>query len=201
MPNLDPSDYPDPFFIFVGQSNPMTWNNFSLNGAFFSAQGTGSPDDFLPFIPNPNFTGDISPFLLSVMTDYRLEWDVEQARRVHASDAPSRLAAVYAFGTYADCECVAKKYQWDLGRVHAFRPAPGVPIAVRKVNMEFVSLMRLAYTLGSWDAQSLDRIWSAYWSGEPTLTVDVPAPPPKLRQQATSECIWEYLIDGRVVKV
>jgi hypothetical protein len=61
MPNLDPADYPDPSFIFVGQTNPMTWHNFALNGAFFSAQGTGSPDDFLPFIPNPNFKGDISP--------------------------------------------------------------------------------------------------------------------------------------------
>lgn len=201
MPNLDPADYPDPFFIFVNEASPMTWHNFNLTGSFSSSPRTGSPDDFLMFIPNPNFTGFISPFLHGVTNDYRLEWDAEQARRAHAPDAPSRLGAVFAFGSYADCERVATKYGWDLAQVEQFRPARGEAIAVGNVNMEIVSLMRAAYTLGSWDAQSLDAIWSAYWRGETTITVDVPAPPPQLRQQATSDCIWEYLIDGRVVRV
>lgn len=201
MANLDPSEHPDPFFIFVSQSSPTTWLNFNLNGAFFSTPATGSADDFLPFVPNPNFAGSLSPFLANVMTDYRLEWDAEHARRAHAPEAPSRLGAVFAFGSYADCQRVSQIHGWDLAQVERFRPALGVPIAVRRVNMEIVSLMRSAYTLAAWDAQSLDAIWSAYWRGEATITVDVPAPPPQLRQQATCNCIWEYLIDGRVEKV
>ncbi len=80
---------------------------------------------------------------------------------------------MFALGSYADCERVAQKHDWDLAQVEQFRPAPDLPIAVRKVNMEIVSLMRGSYTLASWDAQSLDAIWSAYWRGEPTITVDV----------------------------
>jgi hypothetical protein len=168
--NLDPADYPDPFFIFVNQASPMTWHNLKLTGSFSSAPRTGSPDDFLMFIPNPNFAGFISPFLHGVTSDYRLEWDAEQARRTHAPEAPSRLGAVFAFGSYADCERVTQKRGWDLAQVEQFSLVQGDPIAVRKVNMEIVSLMRAAYTLGSWDAQSLDAIWSAYWRGETTIT-------------------------------
>ncbi len=64
--------------------------------------------------------------------------------------------------------------------------------------MEIVSLMRAAYPLAAWAAHSLDAIWAAYWHGEETISVDVPAPPPQLRQQATCDCIWEHLIDGRI---
>jgi hypothetical protein len=201
VPNLDPGAYPDPFFIFVNQAAPMTWNNFNLTGTFCSVSATGSPDDYLMFVPNPNFTGFLSPWLHNVTSDYRLEWDAEQARRRHAPESPSRLGAVFAFGSYADCERVAQKYTWDLAEVEKFRPVPNQPIEVRQVNMEIVSLMRPAYTLGSWDAQTLDAIWSAYWGGGQTIAVDVPAPPPQLRRQETSDCIWEYLIDGCVEKI
>jgi hypothetical protein len=201
MPNLDPSESPKSFFIFVDQSNTVTWHNFNFTRSLFSAPSAGSSDDVLMFIPNPSFNGFISPFLNNVTSNYRLEWEVEQARRIHAPEAPSRLAALFAFGTYADCERVSQKHGWSLDEVHEFQPAPSVPISIRKVNMEIVSVMRGAYTAGSWDAQSLDAIWSAYWRGETSITVDVPAPPPELRRQMTSECIWEYLVDGRLERV
>lgn len=203
MANLDPAHYPDPFFIFVDQANWLTAHNLNVSGALFSTPSTGSAHDFRPFIPNPDFTGDISPFLARVMSAYRLEYDAEQVRRTHAPEAPSRLGAVFAFGSYADCEHVANKHGlgWDLAQVEQFRPAPGLPIAVRKVNMEIVSLMNGHYTLGSWDQQPLVTIWSAYWRGETSITVDVPAPPPQGRRQETSGCIWEYLVDGRVLRV
>jgi hypothetical protein len=104
VPNLDPLDYPDPFFIFVNQASPMTWHNLNITRTLFSSPETGSPDDYLMFIPNPNFTGFISPFLNNVTSDYRLEWDAEQSRRKHAPDARSRLGAVFALGSYADCD-------------------------------------------------------------------------------------------------
>jgi hypothetical protein len=198
--NLDPTDYPDPFFIFVNHASPTTLHNFNINGAFFSTPSTGSPDDFLPFIPNRKFPGELSPFLHGVTSAYRLEWNAEQARLTYAPEAPSRLGAVFAFGSYAECKKVVSKYPggWDLGEVERFRPAPELPIVVRKVNMEIVSLLRTAYVRGSMDERSEDAIWAAYWGGEASASLDVQAPSLTSRERLTSGCIWEYLIDGRV---
>lgn len=201
MPNLDPADYPDPFFIFVDHASPTTWHNFNLTGRFCAALAAGTPDDFLMFVPNPRFAGFISPFLNNITIDYRVEWDAEQARRFHAPDAPSRLSAVYAFGSYADCQTASQKHQWSLAEVERFRAVPDPGLRIRKVNMEIVSVMRTSYRLGTWAPDVLDTIWSAYWNGTGDVTVEVPVPPPTLRQEVPSGCIWEYLIDGCVERI
>lgn len=199
MPNLDPSAYPDPFFIFVSKANPATWHNLQFTGGLFSIPVADSLDECFPLMPNPKFSGAVSPFALNLMTGFRVEWDAECARRQHAPEAPSRVGAIYAFGTYADCERAAQEHGWDIAQVERFRPAPGVPITVRKVNMEIVSLMRGVYASAAWDEQSIRDVWSRYWNGESSLTVQIPGQ--QGPQSVTSGCIWEYLIDGRVVKV
>jgi len=134
MPNLDPESYPDPFYIFVDQANATTYNNFNTTGQFCSAAMAAAGDpatwadyadgrfDFLPFIPNPQFAGFLSPFVSDLITAYRVEYDAEQARRVHAPEAPSRLSAVFAFGSYAECEEVSQTHGWPLAEVKEFKP-------------------------------------------------------------------------------
>lgn len=130
MPNVDLASYPDPFYIFVDHASPMTWHNFNLTGRFCSAAVAAASDPAtlndtwprsstsLPFVPSAGFSGFVSPFLNNLITDYRVEWDAEQARRVHAPDAPSRLSAVFAFGSHADCQLVSKSMG---GRSHRSR--------------------------------------------------------------------------------
>ena len=65
MGNLEPAEYPEPFYIFVKQASVVTWNNFNITGQFCSAAFAAASDpakvndyqngtlDFLPFVPNP----------------------------------------------------------------------------------------------------------------------------------------------------
>jgi hypothetical protein len=211
MGNLEPAKYPDPFYIFVKQANFMTWHNFNL-GQFCSsafAEATNDPtkvDDYLngrlevlPFVPNPALTGFVSRFANNVSTYYRVEWDAEHARRVHAPEAPSRLSAVYALGSYTDCQAVAQAYGWSLEQVETFRAVEHPLLRIRRVNMEIVRLARELYSVASWGPEDIDAIWSAYWNGADDLTLDVPVPPDR-RETSSSGCIWEYLIDGCVMK-
>jgi hypothetical protein len=66
--------------------------------------------------------------------------------------------------------------------------------------MEIISMMRTAYGAGYWAGDALDEIWGAYWSGHGNLEVEVPTPDGKHRQRIASGEIWEYLIDGRLLR-
>ncbi len=112
MGNLAKEEWPPSFFVFVNQLSPMTWNNFNVTGHFASAAVAATTDeelaaayeayqfDFLPFLPNSDQFPMVSPFVISATAEYRVEYDAETGRRAYAPEAPSRLSAVYAFGTY-----------------------------------------------------------------------------------------------------
>lgn len=155
-------------------------------------QGT----DNLPFLPNPAFGGAVSPFLVGLMSQYRVEYDIESVRREVAPDAPSRLTSVYAFGDEASCRAAAHAHGWKLDTVRRFRLVDELPLQVRRVNMEIVSLGRLAYATAALDASDIKELWTAYWSGADHFSMDLPAPPSF--QTRHSGCIWEYLIDGYI---
>ena len=213
MPNLDRDHYPDTFFVFVNDSLVGTWNNFHLTGQFCSAASGAAADeklaraydnnelDFLPFLPNASAFPFMSPFHVNVIANYRVEHDAEVARRVHAPEAPSRLSSVYAFGSYDQCEAVSAVHDWPLATVREFKLVDAPFTRVRRVNMEIVSLARGVYPLAGWGLDELDAIWRSYWGGFGPITVEIPVPPPTLREQVSSGCIWEYLIEGCIQKI
>lgn len=204
---------PEEFFIFVNQLHPQAAHNYRITRTFTSrfyplltteegrqALDKGEVDPF-PFVPNPSMYPDLSPFVVSAMNEYRIEWDAEQVRQRHFSLKPSRLSAIFAFGDEQSCVEVADKYSWPLGEVRRFKLRdPDSRARCSKVNMEIVSLMRYVYPLAAWGAADIDNIWAHYWSGGGDLPVEVP----DLRQgqawrRFNSGVIWEWLIEGQVV--
>ena len=202
---LDDAAIPDTLYAFVDESDPMTWNNYNLVGQLTSASyGTSvgdDSDDLLPYIRNPRAQPRfISPFVVRTLSLWGVELDAERVRRQIASDAPSRLSSVFAFGSLEDCESASRMYGWNLEEVRPFRLAEDADRRVSRVNMQIVSLARLAYAKGSLDVDMRDAIWSAYWAGDDGLALELPAPPPDIRREYSSGCLWEYLIYGRLLR-
>jgi hypothetical protein len=198
---------PEVFYIFVNQLNPMTEHNFKLIGHFSSA-AFGSLSDpgflkkyiegsarYLPYEPCQMDQWAISPFFLTVINEYRVEYDVESFREKHARLLPSRLSALYAFGDYETCKLVSSKYKWPLNSVQRFRLKPHPLNRVAKVNMEHISLARHAYRVAS--LQDVDALWQSYWSGEESCVFTLPAAGFS-HKTYESGTIWEYLIEGVV---
>jgi len=211
--NLDPAQYPTSFFIFVNQASATTYNNFNRTGQFCSAGMAAAPApadwpnlqagkfDFLPLLPNSNAVGFLSPFVHNLINEYTVEYDAEMYRRQHVPDAPSRLSAVYAFGSMSDCTAAAQKHQWPLAEVREFILTPHPATFVRRVNMEIVSLGREVYPHASWGPAEKDYIWGSYWQGSAGIDLDIPDVTLTKRQKLSSGYIWEYLIEGCLQKV
>ena len=131
--NLD-LEYPKEFFIFCDRYNPMTVHNLTFTKTFTSAAFTNCSisDEFvkkyldgyvsyLPFLPAKRDCDVLSPYCLTAMNEYRIEYDAEVCRKKYYPKYPSRLSAVFAFGDYETCKNVADKYRWDISTVKKFK--------------------------------------------------------------------------------
>jgi hypothetical protein len=157
--------------------------------------------DYLPFEWNPNYLGSSNPLMMAMTDAYRVEYDAEIARRLFTRTAPSRLSAIYAFADRSDCERASKEWGWDLESVREFRLDPHTLNRAIRVNMEIVSLMRGAYEQGGmWGRDDLERIWRSYWGGADKIAIEM-ALDGRNFQGFESSCIWEWLIEGKLVVV
>ncbi|PCI43871.1 MAG: hypothetical protein COB41_06065, partial [Proteobacteria bacterium] len=137
----------------------------------------------------------LSPYLLSAINDYRIEYDAEIYREENHPLYPSRLSALYAFGSIETCRLVSEKYGWPLDAVQQFRLKDWPLTRIAKVNMEHVSLARRAYKISM--MQDIDRLWGGYWTGFDEIILELPSSNFE-RKQYNSGVIWEYLIEGVV---
>jgi hypothetical protein len=130
-----------------------------------------------------------------------VEYDAEQTRLRCNPILPSRLSAIYAFGDYESCKQVSVKYPgWSLAEVERFRLLPHLSNRVVRVNMEIVSLARVAYRSASWTAAQIEGFWRSYWSGGGSISVELPVDGVHFERCDSGE-IWEYLIEGALERI
>lgn len=205
--NID-EEIPSEFFIFVNKLNPMTYHNFNLIGQFNSgafATASFGPEylqkylrgsfRYLPYEPVPMDAVALSPYFLTAINDYRIEYDAEAYRERYFPLYPSRLSAIYAFGDAVTCAEVSRKHGWPLAEVHRFELVDNPLNRVAKANMEIVSLARHAFKVSAF--QDSELLWASYWSSTGNITLELPTPDCQ-RRECDSGIIWEYLIEGTV---
>ena len=196
---------PEEFYVFVNFSNPVAANNYKVGAYTSGACSTWFNEAslkkyidgtlrYLPFSPCERDSMAISPYCLSAINDYRIEYDAEVCRMQNFPLYPSRLSATYAFGDYETCEKVSQIYGWDLSTVRKFKLLEAPLNRVVKVNMEHVSLSRHAYRVSS--IENINDIWLAYWKGVGNINIELPDGVNLSRNIRSSGEIWEYLIEG-----
>ncbi|MGJ7575125.1 hypothetical protein ACSFBX_31720 [Variovorax sp. RB2P76] len=103
---------PEVFYLFVDQRSLMARNNLAV-GSFSSAAFNSFSDlafidkyvrgtvRYLPYQVAQSDLLAVSPFLMSTVGQYRVEYDAEVFREKNHPFYPSRLSAMYAFGTWS----------------------------------------------------------------------------------------------------
>lgn len=190
-----------PFAVWnkdIGVYTSAAWTTASVDPSFRARYLEGQID-YLMFEQNPNFDGvAISAFLIGVVANYMVEYNAEQARRRVNPKLPSRLSAVYAFGTKADAVRAANAAGRPKWEVYAFALDDDPLTRVARVNMNIVSLMRLGTRVGTWDPETLDATWRHYWNGGGELTAELPSGPDFKQVRHQWDVVWEFLIEGRL---
>lgn len=160
--NLVLGDAPRDFWVWVNPKNWHVRHQISVTGCFVSAGSVGRGTTNLPFLPNPAFAGDISPFTVGVMHDYTAEYNLEINREHYFAAYPSRLNAIFLL----DSEEEARKYQErHSDHVH------GRALAKVRTNGAYcysvhdsawVDFLRLRHGM---DDETIHHTTQAYWEG------------------------------------
>ncbi len=187
MNNNIKSSIPEIFYIFINKYNPVAIHNLRIVKTFTSAAYTYCLMDtqfiqkyldgtakYLPFSPCENDLKVISPYCMTSINDYRIEYDAEMARYHYFSKYPSRLSAIFAFSDIKSCEYVSNKYKWDLSTVKKFKLSLDELTRAIKVNMEIVSLARLAYKISMISNDTINNIWKSYWNSSGNIEMELP---------------------------
>ncbi len=90
------------------------------------------------------------------------------------------------------------KYHWNLSTVKKFKLNVDDLTRVVRVNMEIVSLAKLAYKISMISNDSIDNLLKSYWSGVGNIEMELPDAEVGRHNYNSGE-IWEYLIEGKLV--
>ncbi len=83
------------FWVWINPLNWMVKHHIKVVGGFVSAGSVERGKSNLPFLPNPHFFGDISPFTVGVTHEYTAEYNLEVNREHYFPQMPSRLNSIY----------------------------------------------------------------------------------------------------------
>lgn len=161
-PNLYLGESQQDFWVWVNPSSWLVRHQISLVGCFTSAGSVGRGESNLPFIPNPKFTGDISPFSIGVTHHYSAEYNFEINRENYFSDYPSRLNAIYLLRSEAEAMKYQERHMGHVGgrvlkKVHTVGQ-----YAYSMHDSSWVDFLRLNYGC---DDQTIHDVTQAYWRG------------------------------------
>ena len=202
---------PNELLIFVNQLRPEAYLTLENTRRFTSRFATllttsegrelldSGKVDPMPFVPNEAMHPMLSPYTVSAMNDYRVEWDAELGRRAHSPKSPSRMSAIYAFADTETCRIVNRQFGWPLETVRRFVVEDDLPYRAVRVNMAVISLLRTVYPMAMWSSEDLSAIWRHYWTGQGNLELQTPDlhGGQTWRPWSSGET-WEWLIEGRL---
>lgn len=213
-------EIPKSLYVFIDPETYHAHWNLKITKSIFSSGYPYIPDNkeyllrylngtYPPYPINPDTQPDTdtpSPFLNNLFRraqqhEFDFENDLERVRKTLFPSLPSRLTAIFAFGSYEDCQNVGNRYKWDLSTIKEFTLQRNILNKVAIANMNLISLVRPLYKKRIPNQAISDAIWGDYWSGSDKLQVDLlpfDAPIKEKIMEDLSEPCWEYIIEGRL---
>lgn len=160
--NLHLDEAPTDFWVWINPSSFLVRHQISVAGCFFSAGSVGRGPSNLPFVPNPAFKGDISPFSIGVTHHYTAEYNFEINREHYFPDYPSRLNAIYLLRSENEAMAYKERHMGHVGgrvlkKVHSVGA-----YAYSEHDSSWVDFLRLNH---SCDDQTIYDATQAYWRG------------------------------------
>lgn len=191
MPNLFSSQEPADFWVWVNPDNWLVNHQITVTGGFTSGGIIEERKSNLMFIPNPQFRGDITPFQHGVMREYMAEYNLELSREASFGQYPSRLNSIYLFNSEEDAHKYGTQHKWHVGDRILKKCRSVTPCVYSIHDSSWVDFLRLTHSV---DAQSIDSVGQAYWTGQRVQDCKLQS----MGRPWTQDAIFEVLFIGRV---
>jgi hypothetical protein len=190
--NLHFGSDPIDFWVWVNPYNQHVRHQISLVGCFISAGSIERGKSNLPFLPNPEFKGDVSPFSIGVTHQYTAEYNFEINREIYFSQYPSRLNAIYLLRSEEEAEEYKQRHMAHvenrvLKRVHSVGQ-----YVYSFHDSSWVDFLRLGH---SCDQDTIHNVTQAYWQGISVETCELKSRGKPWTQSPITEALYLGRID------
>lgn len=200
---------PEEFFVCVTTENDILLHNISL-GVITSAsvlRATQEPevyfrqqDQWLPFVPNPEYRTALSSQFLRTVVNYQVEYEAERVRCLSFRHLPSRLGCIFAWGSLNEAQVARETFAGRFRDAPILRCLPnGTFLRLTRCNSAIIPMARHAQERGIFlDQESSEGVWRTYWSGsdQPVALERNGMSGRAIRATSGNTPRWEWLIDG-----
>lgn len=190
--NLFTGDTARDFWVWVNPENWLVHHQISFVGCFVSAGKIGRGISNLPFLPNPEFTGDVSPFSIGVTHHYTVEYNFEINREFYFPDYPSRLNAIYLFKSEAEAIEYRNRNMGHVGNRLLKRACSVGQYVYSTHDSSWVDFLRLNYGC---DDKIIHHVTQAYWCGANVEDCELTSFGKPWTQSSISEVLYLGRID------
>lgn len=160
--NLLVGDVPQDFWVWVNPANCLVCHQISFVGCFTSAGNVGRGKSNLPFLPNPEFSGDVSPFSIGITQHYTAEYNFEVNREYYFPDYPSRLNSIYLLRSEAEADDYGERHKEHVVNRLKKRVCSVGHYAYSSHDSSWVDFLRLNHYC---DNETIHKVTQAYWRG------------------------------------
>lgn len=166
MSNLNHDTEPRDFWVWVSPHDIQVRHQVVEVGSFFSFDLPGlpgEPSEIFPLIHNPRFMRAVSPFQGNLLWGYHVEYNLELSREAWFHEHPSRMLAVFLLDSEAEARRYANRHHRHVADRVLERVFTDGAYTYSRHDSSWVDLLRVH---GNQDAEFLNPVTKAYWSGE-----------------------------------
>lgn len=192
MTNLFQDKEEKDFWVWVNPENFMVRHQITITGQFFSGGLVDRGKTNLMFIPNPEFSGDITPFQMNMMNEYMADYNLEINREHFFSNYPSRLNAIFLLSSKEEAQKYRDRYMGHVGNRKLKRVKSDGDYIYSTHDSSWVDFMRQGHSM---DNDTVSNVTQSYWKGIKVEDCGLQS----MGQPWTQSSIKEVLYIGRII--
>ncbi|WP_157375189.1 hypothetical protein [Alcanivorax hongdengensis] len=150
------------FWVWVNPQSFSVRHQIGVVGCFTSAGSIERGKSNLPFVVNPDFQGDVSPFSIGVTHQYTAEYNFEINRLCYFAEYPSRLNAIYLLPSEQEAEKYKQRHMGHVGGRILKKVRSVGPFVCSTHDSGWVDFLRLPHCC---DDDTIHNVTQAYWRG------------------------------------
>lgn len=187
--NLVTSEEPKTFYVWINPKDMYTMHNARI-GSFVSVR---NKEDNLMFLPNPKFSGYISPFQENLLKTYLTEYLLEVERKDHFNDYPSRLSSTFLFDSEQEALIYRDTHMSHVSERELKKCNTVGKYTYSKHDLGWVDFLRSPFIV---DDNTKAQMVTSYWKGVSVIdfTLEITGNPIK----AITDSVFEILFTGRI---
>ena len=191
MTNIHTGNEEKDFWVWINPNNWLVKHQITFTGQFSSGGLIEPRKSNLMFIPNPDFSGDITPFQMSMMNEYMADYNIEINREAFFQNYPSRLNSIFLLHSEEEANKYRERHMGHVGNRILKKVKTKGNYLYSLHDSSWVDFMRQGHSM---DNDTIHNVTQSYWKGINVANCELKS----MGESWTETPIIEVLYSGQI---